>query len=108
MMIPEIVCMQATPSITAVLIVAMPRPISRSGKKPRPCVITMVLDAAKEPITTMAPIGSQIGGRDAIASVARMEIITRLPLTAIHLRVSSRLVERAEGEHAKLIGDHGR
>ena len=54
--------MQATPNITDVLIVAMPRPISRSGMMPRPWVITMVLEALKKPMPTMAPIGTQIGG----------------------------------------------
>ena len=87
---PENVCMQATPSITHVLIVAMPRPISRSGKMPRACVITMVPEALKKPMARMAPMGTQIGGCDASARVASMEMITRLPPMAIHLRVSSR------------------
>ena len=34
-------------------------------------------------------------------------MITSVPPIAIHLRVSSTAVERAEGEHADLIGDHG-
>ena len=58
---PESVCMQATPSMTEVFMVAIPRPISRSGKMPRPWVITMVLEALKNPIATMAPMGSQVG-----------------------------------------------
>ncbi len=49
MMMPDRVCMQATPSITLVFMVAMPRPISRSGKMPRPCVITMVLQGLRKP-----------------------------------------------------------
>ena len=66
---------------------------------PRPCVITMVLEALKKPMPRMAPMGTQTGGWDASARVARMEMITRLPPMAIHLRVSSR---RSSGPKASM------
>jgi len=67
----------------------------------------MVLEALKKPMPTMAPIGTAIGGCDASASVARMEMITRLPLTAIHLRVSRRRSSGPKASIAELIGDDG-
>ena len=49
--------------------------------------------------SSMAPMGSQTGGWDASARVARMEMIIRLPPMAIHLRVSSR---RSSGPKASM------
>ena len=66
-MTPDSVCMQATPSITQVFMVDMPRPISRSGKMPRPCVMIMVLDAEQQELRDMKielRIVKDVGGPD--------------------------------------------
>ena len=88
-MSPDSVCMQPTPSITLVFMVAMPRPISRSGKMPRPCVMTMVLEALRKPMATIAPTASHRGACPHSASVPRIVAIAEVPPKAIHLRVSS-------------------
>jgi len=103
----ESVCMQATPEHHGGVDRGDAAPDQPVRKNAAACAITMVLEALKKPMPTMAPdLALRIGGCDASASVARMEMITRLPLTAIHLRVS-RGDPAGEGEHAELIGDDG-
>src|SRR3977135_1765149 len=100
--------MQATPSITEVLIVAMPRPISRSGMMPRPCVITMVLEALKKPMPTMAPMAARPAGGGARERQGGEEgndhqaAADGDPFARVQ-----QAVQRAEGEHANLVGDDG-
>ena len=98
--------MQATPSITAVFMVEMPRPISLSGKMPRPCVITMVLEAEKKPMTMMTATGSQTGGWENSASREQNNDDQRAADRDALAGVEP-AVEGAKGEHAGLVGDHG-
>jgi hypothetical protein len=49
----------------------------------------MVLETLKKPMHRMAPIGTHTGGCDASASTASIAMVTSVPPTAIHLRVSS-------------------
>jgi len=68
----------------------------------------MVLEAEKNPMPTMAP--NRHPGRRMRRQRQRGEprkTITRLPPIAIHLPRIQQAVQRAEGEHAKLVGDDG-
>jgi len=93
-MMPDSVCMQATPSITAVLIVAMP---VRSADPEDATAMRHHHGAGSAEEADRDDGADRQPDRrvDASARVASMEVITRLPPTAIHLRVSRRPVPGA-------------
>ena len=66
-------------------------------------VRVMVEEALKNPIATMAPIGSHSGGAEGIASAASRTTIAMVPPMAIHLRVSNRRSSGSRPKEAKRL-----
>ena len=64
--------------------------VAQTAPRPLSQTITMVEDAAKNPMTRMAATGTHTGARETSASTAIVEMVASVPQTAIHLRVSRR------------------